>query len=277
MYYKYDLKNGIAGEWRMFFLPLIIACIACFSFTSEIKGFERIGQLDREVFFSDVIIFIFKGEPPFDPTDPDKFRFPFLWLINQLSISFIAGKYPFSEIYNNHGAYVLIKGKSRKKWIASKFLWIITVCIIYYTIIFLTIFVYSWLSNYLFDFTLNMADSSVLLSPTYDIDAIKLIRIYLLPLVTSVALSFLQIAVSMVFNSVFGFAFVLGVCGVSIFYESIFAIGNCSLLIRNEIFSQSNISTNKSYLILLIVAIMAFLFGIFYFENCDILQNRRNE
>ena len=277
MYYKYDLKNGIIYDCKIFLLPFIISIVACLSFTFEIYNFDSVCQMDRKICFSDVFLFVFKGELPFDPNNPESFRFPFIWVVNQLLISFIIGKYPFSEIYNNHGAYVLIKGKSRKRWIISKFIWAITVCIIYYIIIILTLIIYSVISNYVLEFQLISTNSPVLLSPIHEPNMFDLLGIYLLPLTTSIAISFLQISFSLILNSIFSFGIILGIYGVSIFYESLFGLGNCSLMIRNEYFMQSGIPTRKSYLVLLIVMIISFMTSIKVFEKCDILQNRRNE
>lgn len=277
MYYKYDLKNGIIYEWKQFLLPFFVTLVACFSFTSDIRTAENIGQIDRGIMLSDVIIYLFKGEQPFDPMNPESFRFPFLWLIIQLGLAFITGKYPLSEIYTNHGANVLIKGRSRTKWILSKFLWIFTVCIVYYLIIFLTIITYSKILNYNINLNLVETNSLILLAPIKNISITNLICIYLLPVTTSITISFLQFTIAVLFNSVISFAFTLVMCGVSIFYENIYLIGNCSLLIRNEIYNIDGISIKISYFILLVVIVISFTFSIVYFKNCDILQNRRNE
>lgn len=109
--------------------------------------------------------------------NPESFKFPFLWLIIQLVLAFITGKYPLSEIYTNHGANVLIKGRSRTKWILSKFLWIFTVCIVYYLIIFLTIIIYSKTLNYNFNLNLIETNSPILLTPIKNISTTNLICI----------------------------------------------------------------------------------------------------
>lgn len=276
MYYKYDMKKGTLYEWKIFVLPFVIAIVACLSFFSEMTTAKSLGLLDRQLVLGDVFLYFFKGEKIFEPENPEKFRFPFLWLINQLSIAFITGKYPLSELNNNYGISVLIKGKSRRKWIMSKYLWIISVCFLYYAMLILTIFVFSIIAGYELNINFLKSDSVYLLSPQY-INAIEELKLYFLPLYVSITFSFLQLTISLYSNSIYGFLILLFLYGISVFSESIYAIGNCSLLIRNDIFNTSNIYTNNSYILLSVVMLSVCIIGIFFFDCHDIIPSRRDE
>lgn len=277
MYYKYDLKNGIIYDWTKFLMPIVITVIACISMNYEIISAEKHGLVDRNADFADLLIYIFKGEKPFAPESSDDFKFPFMWLIIQLSVAFIVGKYPFSEIYDNHGSMVLIKGKSRKKWMISKFIWIISVCLILYMLIIITAAIFSAAFGFSFNFMIESSQSYVYLCYDKTIKGVELLKLLILPLITSISLSALQTVVSLVFQPIYGFAFIFGLCGLSVFTDSIYALGSCSILIRNEIFYISDISTNKAFILLSLVFILSFVFSLVYFEKCDILQNRRSE
>lgn len=277
MYYKYDLKNGIIYDWMKFLLPVAIAIIACISFNSEISSAYKYETLDRAPDIGDLLLYIFKGEKPFEPLNNDNFKFPFMWLIIQLSIGFIVGKYPFSEVYDNHGSLVLIKGGSRIKWMVSKFLWIISVCMIYYFLIFIVSVLCSLNWGYSFDFVIHPSNSPLYLTSYDTIGRTALLKLLLLPLTTSIALSFVQTAISLLFQPIYGFVSILGICGISVFTNSMYTLGSCSLLIRNEVFNISDIATNKVLILLSLVIMMSLVFCLIYFEKCDILQNRRNE
>ncbi|MDE5765449.1 MAG: hypothetical protein K2I00_10935 [Ruminococcus sp.] len=277
MYYKYDFKIGILYDWTKFLIPIVITAICCISFNSEITWVSEYEILDRTADFADLLLYIFKGEKPFEPLDNENFRFPFIWLMIQLSVSFIVGKYPFLEIYDNHGSLVLIKGHSRIKWMVSKFLWIMSVCIIYYFLIFAVAVLFSFVFGYSFKFAVYPSQSFVYLTAYDTINSIPLLKLFLLPLITSIALSYFQTAVSLLFQPIYGFVSILGICGISVFTDSVYTFGNCSLLIRNEIFNISDISTNKSLIFLTIIIVISFVFCIIYFNRCDILQNRRAE
>ena len=272
MYYKYDIRNGIIYDWMKFLIPVIIAVIGCLSFNSSIVLSERYGLLDRNADYIDLLLFIFKGEKPFSPLNNDDFKFPFMWLIIQLSLSFIIGKYPFSEIYDNHGAIVLIKGKSRKKWMISKFMWLYAVCIIYYFLIYIVTAVFSLCCRYTFDFVVHTSDSYIYLCSFEEINGLILIKLLLLPITASIAFSSLQTVIALIFQPVYGFVCVLCLCGLSIFTNSIFFLGNCSILIRNEIFCISDISTNNGLILLFAVCVISFIISIIYFDRCDILH-----
>lgn len=277
MYYKYDFKNGILYDWMKFLIPIAITIICCISFNAEITSASKYETLDRAADFADLLLYIFKGEKPFEPLNNENFKFPFMWLIIQLSISFIVGKYPFSEIYDNHGSLVLIKGHSRIKWMMSKLLWIICVCTIYYFLIFAVAVLFSFGYGYSFKFAIYPSQSFVYLTAYDTIKSMSLLKLFLLPLITSIALSFFQTAISLLFQSIYGFISILGICGISVFTNSVYTFGSCSLLIRNEIFNISDISTDKSLILLLTIIVISFVFCIIYFDRCDILQNRRNE
>lgn len=274
MYYKYDLKNGIIYDCAKFLIPILITIIACISFNSIITSAEINEMLDRNADFADLLLYIFKGEKTFNPLEDEEFHFPFMWLIIQLSVAFIVGKYPFSEIYDNYGSVILIKGKSRKKWIISKFLWIVTVCVLFYLLIIITAIIFSLIFGFSFNLKVFPSQSFVYLTSINYLDSRILIKLFLLPLVTSIALSFFQTAISLLFQPVYGFICILIICGTSIFTDSIYAFGRYSLLIRYEYF---NISIKTAILTLSIISIFSFLFCLVYFEKCDILHNRRNE
>ncbi len=64
---------------------------------------------------------------------------------------------------------------------------------------------------------------------------------------------------TLLFQPIYGFISILGICGISVFTNSVYTFGRCSLLIRNEIFNISDISTNKSLILLLTIIVTSFV------------------
>lgn len=273
MYFKYDLKCGILHQWYYFLIPLCITIISLLSF--EVYLISGADYLDRMPTFADVWLYIFKGEKPFNELYKYQFHFPILWILNQTALSLIVGSYPFSELYDNHGSIVLLKGRSRIKWITSKLLWVICACVLYYLVMLTAIILFCLLTNIPLNLTIYPSISSFYVTSEQVISGIPILILLFLPFITSIALSFLQTAVSLLLGTISGFGTILVVCGLSIFTEHVAAFGNCSLLIRNEVFGYSDIQTRTSIIVLFCVIAITGIFCIISFRNYDVLCNRR--
>ncbi len=274
MYFKYDAKCGILHQWYMFLFPFVISLISLSTYFICLQ--TEIEYLDREPLFTDVWIYLFKGEKPFNEIYRNEFRFPMLWMFLQTTLSFMIGKYPFSELYDNHGAFALLKGRSRARWMISKLLWVLCTCILYYFVILITTLMFCIACHIPLRLTLSPSASPFYLCSIQEIDGIQLLGIMLLPFLTSVALSMLQTAVSLVSEAVVGFGVSLAICSISIFTEHALAFGNCSILMRNSIFGYSDIRTEHAIAILFSVIVISIVFCLLYFKNYDVLRNRRD-
>lgn len=120
MYCQYDLKQGVLRYWKSYLMPVVLTAVGCISFKMAVKDETAIGMLDRAVTFPDLLLYLWKGDKPNILYKEGEFHFPFLWILTQIQLSYIVGRYPTSELYDNHGAYVLIKGGSRFRWLQSK-------------------------------------------------------------------------------------------------------------------------------------------------------------
>lgn len=272
MYYLYDIKQGIIYKWKLYLFPVIISLIGCISFCMTIDSGLNADEIDRKIHLTDLLLYLWKGDKPIVLYDAGEFHFPFMWFFSQIALSFIVGRYPLSELYDGHGAYVLLKGGSRYHWLQSKFFVVIIDCIIYYSIVFVTALLFSFVSGYEMKFALPSSQSSLLLSASESIESGKLIILFLLPFFTSISLSFFQLLISLLTNPTFGFLCILGLCGASIYFDIIWVIPNCAALNRNSLFLSGEIITSKAIIYLSCITILSCVFSQLYFRKIDIIK-----
>ena len=136
MYFKYDLKIGFCKDWYKFFVLIGVVLISCI----VLYFYDNANALKLGSF--DYLAYLTKAEKPYHPELNERFRFPFTWFILHLYLAWLIGKYPFSELYDNHGASVLILGGSRCKWYGSKLLWACITVLTYYLIIIVTVLMF---------------------------------------------------------------------------------------------------------------------------------------
>ena len=272
MYYLYDLKQGIIRKWLFYLLPAIISLIGVLSFYITINSSVKIDDIDRKIYLSDLLLYLWKGDKPIVMYPIGEFHFPFMWFISQIAISFIVGRYPLSELYDGHGAYVLLKGGSRYHWLQSKFFVVLFDCIIYYGIFFFIALSLSLVLGFSLLPILPTSQSSILLVADKLIESEKLIILLLLPLLTSISLSFFQLFVSLLINSTFGFLSILGLCGASIYFDNMWVVPNCSALNRNSLFLSGEVITSNAIIYLSCITIVSYILSQLYFSKNDIIK-----
>lgn len=276
MYYQYDLKQGVLRYWKSYLLPVILTVVGCISFKMAVKDEIAIGMLERAVTFPDLLLYLWKGDKPNILYKEGEFHFPFLWIITQLQLSYIVGRYPTSELYDNHGAYVLIKGGSRFRWLQSKCLVILINCLLFYGVTVLFAFIFSELNGFSMQFLIEPSASPLLLTSENNLTGVNLILLLLLPLLASIALSYVQLAITLFIDSTVGFTFVLGICAASIYFESIFIFPNCSALSRNALFNAGTIDTINAIILLFSIIVTSIFICHIYFGKTDIIKKGKS-
>ena len=272
MYFRYDIKQGLLRTRFLWIAVVFFAIYGCISFGIESEALYESGKLDRNIYITDLLVYLWKGDKPLSLYNPGEFHFPFFWISNQLLLSFIIGMYPFSEIYQGHGAYVLLKGGNRFKWISSKCTLIMIQCFLFYVLYLLVALIIALVNGYCMEFILRPSTSEFLITSNAPIYGWQLILLLILPFTTSVALSSLQLLILTTTNSAISVIAILSLCVASTYYDSIMAIPNCGALQRNVCFSMGNIPSSHSFLVLIILIVVSYLITVFVFTKLDIIK-----
>lgn len=264
MYFKYDFKIGFCKDWYKIFVligAVLFSCIALLYYAdfNDLK----LGSFDY-------LLYLTKAEPPLE----ERFQFPFTWFLLQLYLAWLIGKYPFSELHNNHGASVLILGGSRRRWYISKLLWAAMTILSYYLIMVLTVLVFCVVCKIPITWNLQETYDPQILSLAEPISEKVLFLVLMLPILTSFTVSALQLFLSAWISSVISF-FLIAVLFVASTYETtVILFPNCSQLSKYAIFSGDGIGIAESYIALGIVWIGSVAAGLLYFQRKDILRKQ---
>ena len=117
---------------------------------------------------------------PFDKLSDEKFQLPITWFLINMILFYFTGKYPYSEIYNNHGANVLMKGGSRNKWFLSKWMWCIAGVILYYFVAYAFVAIFCLAVQVPISFDIRSIEYQNLLSPVFESTQIDTVKVMFL-------------------------------------------------------------------------------------------------
>lgn len=275
MYFKYDLKIGFRKNIMCLFIIAVIVVAAGAAFHFQISDEKNAGLvLPRELNSMDYFLHIFEGMRPFDQLSDEKFQIPITWFLINMILFYFTGKYPYSEIYNNHGANVLIKGGSRNKWFLSKWMWCMTGVILYYFVAYAFVVIFCLVAQVPINFDIKPIEYSNLLSPVFDSTQIEAVMVMILPIITSIAAVSVQLVVSLVTSVFVGFMFMAVLYISSAYYFTPFLIGNLSMLARNSIFCIDGIDMMQAVIMSIVIIILALAAGICIFRRQDIMERK---
>lgn len=275
MYFKYDLKIGFRKNIMCLLAAAAIVVTAGISFYFQILDEKSAGlELPRNLNSMDYFLHIFEGMRPFDQFSDDKFQLPITWFLFNMILFYFTGKYPYSEIYNNHGANVLMKGGSRKKWFLSKWAWSIVCVLLYYFVAYIVVAIFCLAAKIPISFDIKPLEYQNLLSPVFKCTRIDTIKVMVLPIISSIAAVSVQLVISLVTSPFMGFMFMAVLYISSAYYFSPFLIGNFSMLARNSIFCINGIEIIHAVIILTVIIILSLAAGIWIFLRQDIMERK---
>lgn len=275
MYFKYDLKIGFRKNIMCLFIVAAIVVAAGTAFYFQILDEKSAGlELPRNLNSMDYFLHIFEGMHPLDKFSDDKFQLPITWFLINTILFYFAGKYPYSEIYNNHGASVLIKGGSRDKWFISKWVWSILCVILYYFAAYIFVAIFCIVAKVPISFEIQPMEYQNLLSPVIESTKLDTVIVIILPIISSAAAISVQLLVSLIISPFMGFMFMAVLYISSAYYFNPFLIGNLSMLARSSIFRTDGISFIQAVIISSMTMILSLIAGIWIFRRWDIMERK---
>ena len=275
MYFKYDMKIGFVRDIYKFIIIIIITLAGCIWFDGILSTNIQANVVSDNHSIINIFAYFFKGCAPKNASDQKIFELPIVWLLFQMYLMFILGKYPYSEMNDNHGAFVLIKGKSKKRWYLSKCVWNGIVVLSYYICCYGTILIYGIINGY--DMNCKFAtpiDDIALKSfvvPIEEISPLGIMALFIIPIITSFSLANIQFMISTITSSVIGFVCSIIILVSSAFYMNVFLIGNTTMWSRFEYFLGGNIKPVTGMIVALLFSVVSIIVGMIIFLHKDIL------
>ena len=275
MYFKYDLKIGFRKNIMCLFIIAAIVVTAGMAFHFQISDEKSAGlELPRDLNSMDYFLHIFEGMQPFDKLSGEKFQLPITWFLINMILFYFTGKYPYSEIYNNHGANVLMKGGSRDKWFLSKWLWCIVGVILYYFVAYVFVAIFCLAAQVPISFAIQPIGYQNLLSPVFEGTPIDTVKVIVLPILASIAAVSVQLVVSLGTSAFMGFMFMAVLYISSAYYFTPFLTGNLSMLARSGIFRIDGINVMQAVIISVVITVLSLAAGIWIFRRQDIMERK---
>jgi len=263
---KHDLIEGITDNLPKYIIVFLLFLFTCGMFLSNISSLETKGSI------LDFAIYIYKGMEVYVYSPDNHFRLPMIWLMTQVLVAFLIIGYPNKDMYT-YGVQVLVRTKRKLLWWTAKCIWNAVSVIIFYAVGFLTIFLFALTFgkvSFQANDALNIAGNQI---DTSNINYFSLVfAVFFLPVITSVALSLFQMALSYIIKPIFSYMIIIILSVASAFYCSPFLIGNYSMLLRNNIAFPDGISNKSAVMGNVLLIIISFLIGGIYLSRCDILK-----
>lgn len=266
---KHDLTIGISANISKYIIAIIYLSILCIKFFSNISA-QNVMTDGNTI---DCIIYIFKGIKVYIPENGEPFAIPFDWLIIQSLISLLVIQYPTQDLYT-YGMQILIRTRNRCSWWLSKCIWNIASVFIFYMLSFVLALVFSAMFGNVSMTPNNQVNNLINLInlENIQINLYFYITVLILPFLTSVAVSLLQMALSFLINPIISFLVIMSLMAASAFCHSIFLFGNYSMLLRNEVFYINGFDNRLIIIVNIILIAVSIFVGLIYFVKIDILK-----
>lgn len=267
----FDFRQGILARWKSYLLVMVIAILLSMSFYDFIKNLIMLGQIEDNANFADAIIYLFRGMEEYRPELKKAFDLTDSFLIWNLFLAYIVGSYPLRELRTT-GKNFLIRTHSRGMWWFGKCIWNLNAVVVFYVCIFLGILIVSVINN---GMELNINEAIFLRIFHVNLDAslkgYLMLQVMLLPVFSSMAISMLQMMVSLFVNEIVGYICTVTICGLSAYYMRWFLPANGTMVYRFVTVNHNGIGIVLPIFGDILIIFISYVMGKKYFENSDII------
>ena len=270
---KYDLKSGWYNTYYKFGIFAVIITIINIIGVNSIKMVVEDYGTTADIL--DYICFVVGGPKYIPEGMVNRYIIPVLWLLIQVGISYTIGYYAVADLHT-YGQQILLRSPSRTRWWISKVVWnFVTVCALY-TILYGITFLSGVLAGCEWKWKLtpqiatNLCNIDIVSGSRYE----HIIILLIMPVITSIALSMIQMVVALLSSPMIGFIVAQSVVIISTIYAEKWFISNYAMLSHNKITCPSQIDYREGIIINVFVYVACFTIGIHYFRKCDILQKK---
>ena len=268
---KYDLSYGIFNFKNV--VKYMIWIFLLIVFLLDFSGKTRIHQCcDNSI--GDCLLYIFGGMREFVPSVDSYFIVPYLWLLCHLLILFFDLHYTSDDL-SGVGQQMIYRAGGRIKWWVSKCIWNFVSVISYYIISMSTIIVFCLIKGNEISLTFSSFMRNIMyFGPkdlgyeTWDIA----LEVTLMPFLVTLALSILQMALSLVFKPTFAFIFSSVLLISSAYYMTPFLIGNFSMAVRSDKVVSNGLNLTDGIIAAVLMIIIGIIIGILAIRRYNVLS-----
>lgn len=263
---RHDMINGVF-RWRyiasagLFLLPAIHFC-------------DILTYRNEAGTWMDFLFYAFKGMEPI--TNPDTFeqvQLPMSWILIFGGCLFLNMEYLLNDL-SNAGQQVIVRCNSRKVWYLSKCLWNITSCVVYFLIGMATTLIVAMIAGA----EVSLADSPTITFDLYSLTEPVALAVanticvgVILPLLTLVTLSLLQMMLSLFLKPILSFMICISLLVIGIYTDSSYAIGCGAMVVRSRLLTDGGVDPVVAGAVCIVVLAVSVVLGVIRFKHTDIL------
>lgn len=268
---KEDIKRAFYNNrYRFLMAFLLILALVLVSTNICNAMYLRNPELGK-MNFIDYIFYLTCGMEPVLPENMDEVTIPFVWMAVQFLCCLVTLDYVYGD-QKSFGKDILIRTKSRVQWWISKCVCItlmtMAVYIIMYTISFIVSLINYGVSG---ELHLDLLRSICLLRNSYIYSHEMSVFLLTVPILFSVCISLLQMAISQFTGPIFSLVIILSTDILSVFTNNKYLWGNWSMILRSDICIENGISVGFAIAASLITGVIGVIIGGFKFYKRDIL------
>lgn len=267
----YDLKQGTKYNNYRWLLPVVLGILGPLMF---IQMYDLVYGGHENATLLECAMYLYRGAKYITPEQlSSMYTLPALWLGVQIVIGFLVGYYPVDDIHT-YGQQVLIRSRKRVDWWISKCVWNVATVVMSYAIIDLVILVMCVIFG--MDIKLTFSDD-VFVSAVLEMHSCTgtlkqvIIFTFIMPVVVSVAVSLMQMTLSMIISPMVGFILVETLALFATMLTNPVFIHNYGMLAHSIIASPTNIKYSTGCVVCLLIAVVSVVVGAVYFEKYNVL------
>ncbi len=278
----YNFRIGILGQWKkLLFVVLFVLGICAISNKNLLQAIPIIfGENFNSVKigFLDYIFEIFKGERPVLTAagQGSYYTLSTIVLLLWLLLSFCCGNFVIHEL-QTYSEIILTRVKSRYSWWNQKTVWNVSMVVVFYTLIHLTVFLFCFFSPSGDILAFEGILHPQVLSNEPILNGEFWIAVILVPLVSGIALTQMQITLSLLVGPFVSYILMLAYFVCCTYVSSPLLIGNGLMLIRNRLFVSSGISSQLMIVFSVCYWLISYVVGAVILNRYPIIKRKEGE
>ena len=229
---KHDIRTGILGKWKKLVPFILILFCFCIYLVYQCKESIESGLVEGMPTTADMILFIFRGMREYVPELDPIFAIPVTWLLIQMYIAFVIGGYAYEDL-GAYGQQFILRSTKKSHWFFGKCIYCVVNVIGYYVVAYFVIGICSLVFGTLsFQLTPDIGNIMSDMDVTVISEKQFVMHLIILPIMTSLNISFIQMLLSLWIKPTLSFVFVMSYMTISAYWATPAMIGNFSMILR---------------------------------------------
>lgn len=254
---KSELRRGILGRWKNYLLvALLIILVGFVEMRQAVMCYEA--GLYELPSFGNYIVKWMQGMLPLQEAVQRQIKIPGEWLVLQVGYIFFLTGHCAKDL-NKDGYQRILRSGGKIIWWKTKCVWIIVSTLLYYAMFLCLLAFFSLMTG---GIQIRVTSEIWMCGLQYGPELECIVMVFVLPIVGSMCIGFMQILLEIAFSPVIAIIFCSGYLLAGIYKNSVLFIGNTTMLFRNSFFlGEKGISTVHGLLVSVIAIILFYFMG----------------